>query len=105
MSTPALDAGFDVQKLQATLDETNTEHEVEVTLAEADHLYQSASSFEHLNLSKELLLGIYGMGFQKPSKIQAKALPMMLASPPTNLIAQSQSGTGKTAGYILLVLL
>ncbi|KAM9299269.1 ATP-dependent RNA helicase DDX25 [Gastrophryne carolinensis] len=44
------------------------------------------------------------MGFNRPSKIQENALPMMLADPPQNLIAQSQSGTGKTAAFVLAML-
>ncbi|KAM3921410.1 ATP-dependent RNA helicase DDX25 [Leptodactylus fuscus] len=51
-----------------------------------------------------LLKGIYAMGFNRPSKIQATALPMILANPPLNLIAQSQSGTGKTAAFALAML-
>lgn len=39
------------------------------------------------------------MGFKKPSKIQEKALPIILAG--KNLIAQAQSGTGKTAAFTL----
>ncbi|XP_040981017.1 ATP-dependent RNA helicase DDX25 isoform X4 [Aquila chrysaetos chrysaetos] len=44
------------------------------------------------------------MGFNRPSKIQETALPIMLAYPPQNLIAQSQSGTGKTAAFVLAML-
>lgn len=44
------------------------------------------------------------MGFQKPSKVQEKALPLMLSDPPRNLIAQSQSGTGKTAAFVTTIL-
>ena len=44
------------------------------------------------------------MGFNRPSKIQEKALPILLADPPTNFIAQSQSGTGKTAAFVLTML-
>ncbi|KAK2102769.1 ATP-dependent RNA helicase ddx19a [Saguinus oedipus] len=44
------------------------------------------------------------MGFHRPSKTQEKALPMMLAERPQNLIAQSQSGTGKTAAFLLAML-
>ncbi|CAL8325885.1 unnamed protein product [Merluccius merluccius] len=44
------------------------------------------------------------MGFNRPSRIQENALPMMLAEPPQNLIAQSQSGTGKTAAFSLAML-
>ena len=41
------------------------------------------------------------MRFTKPSKIQEKALPLLLRNPPTNLIGQSQSGTGKTAAFVM----
>jgi len=44
------------------------------------------------------------MGFKKPSKIQERALPLMLQNPPRNMIAQSQSGTGKTAAFVLTML-
>lgn len=48
--------------------------------------------------------GVYEMGFNAPSKIQETALPTLLADPPQNLIAQSQSGTGKTAAFVLAML-
>jgi ATP-dependent RNA helicase DDX19/DBP5 len=41
------------------------------------------------------------MGFTKPSKIQETALPALINDPPQNIIAQSQSGTGKTAAFTL----
>ena len=44
------------------------------------------------------------MRFKKPSKIQEKALPLLLANPPQNMIGQSQSGTGKTAAFVLNIL-
>ena len=44
------------------------------------------------------------MGFNKPSKIQETALPNLISNPPINLIAQSQSGTGKTAAFVLAML-
>lgn len=44
------------------------------------------------------------MNFRKPSKIQEKALPLLLMNPPQNMIAQSQSGTGKTAAFSLNIL-
>ena len=56
------------------------------------------------NSSKEVLDGIYAMNFRKPSKIQERALPLLLANPPTNMIGQSQSGTGKTAAFVLNML-
>ncbi|KAJ3365629.1 RNA helicase required for poly(A+) mRNA export [Allomyces javanicus] len=81
--------------------------EIVVTLANRDDpnspLY-SVSRFEDLGLTPELLRGLYGMNFTKPSKIQERALPLLLRDPPTNLIAQSQSGTGKTAAFALTML-
>lgn len=44
------------------------------------------------------------MNFRKPSKIQEKALPLLMANPPVNMIGQSQSGTGKTAAFTLNIL-
>ena len=44
------------------------------------------------------------MRFTRPSKIQEKALPLLLANPPNNMIGQSQSGTGKTAAFVLNIL-
>jgi len=64
----------------------------------------SATSFEDLNLRPELLKGVYAMGFNAPSRIQESALPILLADPPQNIIAQSQSGTGKTAAFVLAML-
>lgn len=51
-----------------------------------------------------MLKGLYALKFEKPSKIQEKALPLLVRSPPQNLIGQSQSGTGKTAAFALTML-
>ncbi|KEP49522.1 ATP-dependent RNA helicase DBP5 [Rhizoctonia solani 123E] len=83
-------------------------YEVTVTLADqqADPnspLY-SIKKFEDLGLHENLLKGIYSMKFQRPSKIQERALPLLLQNPPRNMIGQSQSGTGKTAAFVLTML-
>lgn len=44
------------------------------------------------------------MNFRKPSKIQERALPLLMGNPAKNLVGQSQSGTGKTAAFVLNVL-
>jgi ATP-dependent RNA helicase DDX19/DBP5 len=82
--------------------------EVQVTLADQQQdpnspLY-SAKTFEELGLHEDLLKGIYDMGFSRPSKIQERALPLLLRNPPSNMIGQSQSGTGKTAAFVLTML-
>lgn len=54
-------------------------------------------TFDDMELREDLLRGIYAYGFEKPSAIQQKAVkPMMLGR---DVIAQSQSGTGKTATF------
>ncbi|NWR62291.1 DDX25 helicase, partial [Bucorvus abyssinicus] len=79
-------------------------HHVEILQRDPSSPLFSIKSFEELPLNRELLRGIYAMGFNRPSKIQETALPIMLAYPPQNLIAQSQSGTGKTAAFALAML-
>lgn len=65
----------------------------------------SVKSFDDLGLRPELLRGLSLMNFRKPSKIQERALPLLLKNNPSqNLIGQSQSGTGKTAAFTLNML-
>ncbi|GMH28745.1 hypothetical protein Nepgr_030588 [Nepenthes gracilis] len=67
-----------------------------------DTPYASASRFEDLGLSAELLKGLYvTMRFERPSKIQAITLPMILTPPHKNLIAQAHNGSGKTTCFVL----
>ncbi|KAG9511370.1 GMP synthase [glutamine-hydrolyzing], partial [Fragariocoptes setiger] len=79
----------------------NSYSDVEVIRKDPNSPLYSIKSFEELKLDPALLKGVYGMGFQQPSKIQETALPILMGSPPSNMIAQSQSGTGKTAAFIL----
>lgn len=52
-------------------------------------------SFDQMNLREDLLRGIYAYGFEKPSAIQQRAiLPIVKGR---DVIAQAQSGTGKTS--------
>jgi len=59
-------------------------------------------SWDDLNLKHELLRGIYAYGFEIPSEIQKKAiLPIVLKR---DVIAQAQSGSGKTGTFSIGVL-
>jgi len=84
------------------------EYQVQVKLADLqadpDNPLFSAKSFEELSLKPEVLKGVTSMSFRKPSKVQEKTLPLLLMNPPKNLIGQSQSGTGKTAAFVLNIL-
>ena len=59
-------------------------------------------SFEDLNINDELLRGIYSYGFEKPSNIQYKSIPIINSG--KDIIAQSQSGTGKTGAFSIGIL-
>ena len=72
--------------------------------ADPDSPLYSVKSFDDLPLHDDLKKGLYSMRFQKPSKIQERALPLLLSNPPKNMIGQSQSGTGKTAAFVLTML-
>jgi translation initiation factor 4A len=54
-------------------------------------------SFDDMGLSDELTRGVYSYGFENPSKIQKLAIVPM--SKHTDILAQSQSGTGKTGAF------
>ena len=88
----------------------HTTNKVEVMQRDSNSVLYSVKSFEELNIPQPLLRGIYDMGFSKPSRIQETALPILFQDGDgsdgsslrrTNLIAQSQSGTGKTAAFLL----
>ena len=59
----------------------------------------SENSFDDLNLKDNLLRGIYSYGFESPSPIQVKSIPII--NNKKDLIAQAQSGTGKTASFVI----
>ncbi len=55
-------------------------------------------SFDELNLSPALSKSIKELGFEKPSPIQAEALPLLLGEP-TDFLGLAATGTGKTAAF------
>jgi translation initiation factor 4A len=56
-------------------------------------------SFDDMQLREELIRGIYTYGFEQPSKIQQLAIVPM--STHTDILAQAQSGTGKTGAFTI----
>lgn len=55
-----------------------------------------------MELKPELLRGIYGYGYEKPSAIQQRAIKPSIEG--RDVIAQAQSGTGKTATFAISIL-
>ena len=59
-------------------------------------------TFTELGLSPTLLAALETLGYQQPTPIQQKAIPIVLAG--RDLLASAQTGTGKTAGFALPIL-
>ena len=85
------------ENTSTNLNQTNSS-----TMVEDNNEITIYESFEDLNLNENLLRGIYAMGYEKPSSIQQKAIKPFLDG--GDLIAQSQSGTGKTATFVISIL-
>lgn len=60
------------------------------------------NDFEDYMLKRELLMGIFEKGFEKPSPIQEESIPMALAG--KHILARAKNGTGKTAAYLIPLL-
>lgn len=60
------------------------------------------TTFDDFFLKRELLMGIYDMGFEAPSPIQEESIPLALAG--RNILARAKNGTGKTAAFVVPLL-
>jgi len=56
------------------------------------------NTFQDLGLNEDLLNAITDLGFEKPSEVQSKAIPLLLEED-KDLVALAQTGTGKTAAF------
>lgn len=61
------------------------------------------TSFENFNLNRQLLNAIADLGFDQPTEIQQKCIPIILGG--QEVIGIAQTGTGKTAAYALPMLM
>lgn len=75
---------------------TNTEYDFE------NDIVEEYNDFDDMGLKENLLRGVYGYGFEKPSDIQQKGI--VLIGRGGDVIVQSRSGTGKTGTFILSIL-
>lgn len=64
--------------------------------------FDEIEKFEDLDIDENIIRGVFSYGFEKPSPIQKKAIRPVLSG--RDVIAQAQSGTGKTATFTLGVL-
>jgi len=77
----------------------STEEEIQF---ETSHEVKVVNSFDDMNLKEDLVRGIYAYNFEKPSAIQQRAIGPITKG--RDVIAQAQSGTGKTATFSISVL-
>jgi len=63
---------------------------------------REGKEFEDFCLSRELLMGIFEMGWEKPSPIQEASIPMALSG--RDILARAKNGTGKTGAYSIPIL-
>ena len=68
-------------------------------MAAEEYEISEYSSFDDMDLPSELLRGIYAYGFEKPSEIQKKGIVPIATG--RELIAQANSGTGKTGTFCI----
>jgi ATP-dependent RNA helicase DeaD len=64
--------------------------------------YVTQISFDDLNLGTPLMKALKDVGYESPSPIQAKTIPLVMAG--KDLVGQAQTGTGKTAAFALPLL-
>ena len=74
----------------APLNDVNKENEANIT------------TWEELDIDENILRGIYSSGYERPSPIQQRAIIPILNK--RDVIAQAQSGTGKTACFVIAIL-
>ena len=80
-----------MDNIKETMDEKEIQRE-----DEKDEI-PSIQNWDELQISTELLRGIYAYGFEQPSEIQKKSIPAILTG--RDVIAQAQSGMGKTGAF------
>lgn len=97
-----VDAGEEPEEKKEQTEEERLAEEAENAEYLKPNWDESAERFDDLGLKEEILRGIYGYGFNKPSPIQQKGILPIIQGHDT--IAQAQSGTGKTGAFTIAML-
>ncbi|CAO1626036.1 unnamed protein product [Sympodiomycopsis kandeliae] len=78
-------------------------NDLQVADGEIESNWESViDNFDNMELKPELLRGVYAYGFERPSAIQSRAVVPVIKG--HDVIAQAQSGTGKTATFSIAIL-
>jgi superfamily II DNA/RNA helicase len=98
----ATEENKDEEKVEEKTAEQIQQEEAEAAEYLKPNWDESAEKFDDLALKEEILRGIYGYGFERPSPIQQKGILPIIQGHDT--IAQAQSGTGKTGAFSIATL-
>jgi len=92
-----------------TINKDDPDWKAKLNLPEKDHRARtsdvtntSGHDFEDYCLKRELLMGIYEKGWEKPSPIQEHSIPIALTG--RDVLARAKNGTGKTGAYTIPIL-
>ncbi|KAL2268415.1 hypothetical protein VTJ83DRAFT_3261 [Remersonia thermophila] len=96
-----------VDKLKAsTLNDTSDDWKKNLRIPAKDTRQQTEDvtntkglEFEDFGLKRDLLMGIFEAGFEKPSPIQEESIPIALSG--RDILARAKNGTGKTAAFVI----
>ncbi|XP_015697482.2 DEAD-box ATP-dependent RNA helicase 12 [Oryza brachyantha] len=93
-------------QLDAVVDSSSEDWKSQLNLPAPDTRYKTedvtatkGNEFEDYFLKRELLMGIYEKGFERPSPIQEESIPIALTG--SDILARAKNGTGKTAAFCI----
>ncbi|KAK0729496.1 P-loop containing nucleoside triphosphate hydrolase protein [Lasiosphaeris hirsuta] len=92
-STLSDGSGSEDWKKSLNLPARDTRHQTE------DVTNTKGFEFEDFGLKRDLLMGIFEAGFEKPSPIQEESIPVALTG--RDILARAKNGTGKTAAFVI----
>ncbi|KAJ9549887.1 hypothetical protein OSB04_022430 [Centaurea solstitialis] len=108
-SSANVDVSSEVEKsLQSdgSVDASSQDWKAQLNIPAADTRYRTedvtatkGNEFEDYFLKRELLMGIYEKGFERPSPIQEESIPIALTG--SDILARAKNGTGKTAAFCI----
>ncbi|GKB31260.1 DEAD-box ATP-dependent RNA helicase 8-like protein [Tanacetum coccineum] len=99
-------ATYEVEKTVTTVDSSSQDWKAQLNIPAADSRFKTedvtatkGNEFEDYFLKRELLMGIYEKGFERPSPIQEESIPIALTG--SDILARAKNGTGKTAAFCI----
>ncbi|MEG0446403.1 MAG: DEAD/DEAH box helicase, partial [Comamonas sp.] len=107
LSSPEIESRLDAMLAAADAEENGIELASE-ELAEEEQVADEPNGFVELGLAPELVQAVADLGYTKPTSVQMQAIPLAMSSGGdqafVDLMVSSQTGSGKTAAFLLPVL-